>query len=102
MWKLILKQFDDLLVKILLAAAVVDFLIALSDGNSFGEALVEPLVILAILAANAAVGVVTERNAEDAISELKAYEAESATVVRAGQLQVRGWCGCVGERCVVW
>eukprot|EP00195_Chlamydomonas_chlamydogama_P002978 CAMPEP_0202921722 /NCGR_PEP_ID=MMETSP1392-20130828/77545_1 /ASSEMBLY_ACC=CAM_ASM_000868 /TAXON_ID=225041 /ORGANISM="Chlamydomonas chlamydogama, Strain SAG 11-48b" /LENGTH=1097 /DNA_ID=CAMNT_0049615311 /DNA_START=39 /DNA_END=3331 /DNA_ORIENTATION=+ len=87
LWKLVLKQFDDLLVKILLAAAVVDFIIALSDGEGIWGALVEPMVIFLILIANATVGVITERNAEQAIEELKAYEAESATVIRGGQLQ---------------
>ncbi|KAG2498687.1 hypothetical protein HYH03_003428 [Edaphochlamys debaryana] len=88
LWRLILKQFDDLLVKILLAAAVTDFVIALSDGEGVLGALVEPFVIALILVANATVGVVTERNAEKAIEELKAYEAESATVLRSGQLQL--------------
>ncbi|WIA41984.1 hypothetical protein OEZ86_009286 [Tetradesmus obliquus] len=87
LWKLILKQFDDLLVKILLVAAVVDFIIAASSGESFLSALVEPMVIMLILVANATVGVVTERNAEQAIEELKAYEAAAATVMRDGHLQ---------------
>ncbi len=34
LWKLVLKQFDDLLVKILIVAAVVDLLIALVSGES--------------------------------------------------------------------
>ncbi|KAG2429498.1 hypothetical protein HXX76_010734 [Chlamydomonas incerta] len=88
LWKLILKQFDDLLVKILLAAAVADFIIAMSDGEGVLGALVEPFVIILILIANATVGVVTERNAEQAIEELKAYEAENATVLRNGVLQL--------------
>jgi magnesium-transporting ATPase (P-type) len=36
----------------------------------------------------ATVGVITETNAERAIDELKAYEAESATVLREGRLSV--------------
>lgn len=34
LWKLVLKQFDDLLVKILIVAAVVDLVIALVSGES--------------------------------------------------------------------
>ncbi|CAL8471661.1 g11203 [Coccomyxa elongata] len=87
-WKLVLKQFDDLLVKILIVAAVVDFIIALASGESGLSAFIEPLVIVAILVANATVGVVTETNAEKAIEELKAYEADVATALRDGRLTV--------------
>jgi Ca2+ transporting ATPase len=81
-YKLVLKQFDDLLVKILIAAAVVDLIIALSNGETGAAAFVEPGVIVLILVANATVGVVTETNAESAIEELKAYEADVAMVLR--------------------
>ncbi|KAK4859213.1 hypothetical protein QYF36_001528 [Acer negundo] len=83
-WKLVLKQFDDLLVKILIAAAVVSFVLALIDGDTGLTAFLEPSVILLILAANAAVGVITETNAEKALEELRAYQADNATVLRNG------------------
>ncbi|KAM0949959.1 putative P-type Ca(2+) transporter [Dioscorea sansibarensis] len=84
LWKLILKQFNDLLVKILIAAAFVSFLLALIDGETGLTAFLEPSVILMILAANAAVGVITETNAEKALEELRAYQADVATVLRNG------------------
>jgi hypothetical protein len=43
-WKLILKQFDDLLVKILIAAAIVSFLLAIVNGETGVTAFVEPSV----------------------------------------------------------
>ncbi|KAM4087148.1 hypothetical protein ACJW30_10G155500 [Castanea mollissima] len=83
-WKLVLKQFDDLLVKILIAAAIVSFILALINGETGLTAFLEPSVILMILAANAAVGVITETNAEKALEELRAYQADVATVLRNG------------------
>lgn len=83
-WKLVLKQFDDLLVKILIAAALVSFILAQLNGETGLTAFLEPSVILLILAANAAVGVITETNAEKALEELRAYQADVATVLRNG------------------
>ncbi|KAK4387614.1 Calcium-transporting ATPase 3, endoplasmic reticulum-type [Sesamum angolense] len=86
--RLVLKQFDDLLVKILIAAAVVSFFLALANGETGLSAFLEPSVILMILAANAAVGVITETNAEKALEELRAYQADVATVLRNGWFSI--------------
>ena len=84
-WKLVLQQFDDLLVKMLLAAAVVSFILALAEGSgNMAHAMVEPSVIMLILVLNAIVGVWQESSAEKAIDALKAYEPNEAEVRRDG------------------
>lgn len=75
-------------MQILIIAAIVDFVIAIANGEHGIGAFIEPFVIVLILIANATVGVITETNAERAIEELKAYEADTATVLRAGRMQI--------------
>ncbi|KAK3140888.1 hypothetical protein QOZ80_5AG0407250 [Eleusine coracana subsp. coracana] len=82
--QLLAQQFEDTLVRILLAAAAVSFLLALSssdDGFSL-SAFVEPLVIFLILVVNAAVGIWQETNAEKALAALKEIQSDHAAVLR--------------------
>lgn len=86
LWKLVLEQFDDLLVKILLGAAVMSFFIALFEGGTHEglAAFVEPIVILTILVINAGVGVWQESNAENALEALKKLQPRNAKTYRNG------------------
>lgn len=90
-FELILEQFDDLLVKILLFAAFVSFILTFMDtkGNKIAVSdFIEPVVIILILILNAAVGVWQECNAEKSLEALKQLQPTKAKVLREGKWEI--------------
>ncbi|EAN32807.1 HAD ATPase P-type family IC family protein [Theileria parva strain Muguga] len=83
---LFIQQFDDLLVKILLSAAIVSFFFTCFDPHEKKHisSFIEPIVILFILILNALVGVWQEANAEKALDALKKLQPTLANCLRNG------------------
>ena len=76
------EQFKDVMILILIAAAVVSFVIACVE-RSPGE-FFEPALILLIVIINAVMGVLQESKAEKALDALKSMSAPHARVTRDG------------------
>jgi len=79
-------QFKDVMIIILLIAAVVSFVIAIHEGNP--KEFFEPFLIVLIVVMNAGMGVIQENKAEKALDALKSMSAPHARVIRDGKEQV--------------
>ncbi len=78
LWSLLVDQFSDFMILVLLAAAVISGVI--------GD-LVDTLVILVIVLLNALIGLVQAWRADQALAALQKLAAAQATVLRDGQVQ---------------
>ena len=79
-------QFKDAMILILIAAAVVSFVIACVEGNP--KEFFEPALIILIVVLNAIMGVMQESKAEKALDALKNMSAPHARVIRNGKEEV--------------
>ncbi len=77
-WKRYLTQFKDLLIIILLAAALISFVVS-------GE-LKTPIVVLIVVLANATIGFIQENRAEASLDALRKMLTTNAKVRRNGQI----------------
>ena len=78
-----LDQFKDVMILILIAAAIVSFVVICMEQN-WGE-LFEPALIVLIVILNAVMGVMQESKAEKALDALKNMSAPHARVIRGGK-----------------
>ena len=75
-----------MLARILLLAATISFIIAITgDGEEGIAAYVEPFVILLILVLNALVAIYQDKDAENALDALKKMQAVECQVLRNGE-----------------
>jgi Ca2+-transporting ATPase len=77
-------QFKDVMILILIAAAIISFIIAVTEGEH-GEGFLEPILILLIVVLNAVMGVIQENKAEKAMEALKTLSSPHAKVIRDGR-----------------
>ncbi|MBR5192160.1 MAG: calcium-translocating P-type ATPase, PMCA-type [Clostridia bacterium] len=83
MFQRFLEQFKDVMILILIAAAVISFVVACTGHDP--KEFFEPLLILLIVVVNAVLGVMQESKAEKALEALKNMSAPHAKVIRNGK-----------------
>jgi Ca2+-transporting ATPase len=81
-----MDQFKDVMIIILIIAAVISFVVACVEKNP--KEFFEPALIILIVILNTVMGVVQESKAEKALDALKGMSAPHARVIRNGEEKV--------------
>ena len=81
-----IDQFKDVMIIILLIAAIISFVLAFEENNL--SAFFEPALILLIVILNAIMGVVQENKAEKSLEALMSLSSPHARVIRDGHEQM--------------
>ena len=81
-----IDQFKDVMILILIAAAIISFTVACVEKNP--QEFFEPALIMLIIIVNAFMGVIQESKAEKALDALKNMSAPHARVIRSGEEKV--------------
>lgn len=94
LWKRFLSQFADPMTIVLLVAALISFVMAVVEGESFADV----IIILFVVILNAVLGVLQESKAEKAIDALKEMTKAKCKVLRDGNVVIIGSEElCVGD-----
>ena len=81
--KMILAQFKDVSIIILIIAAALSLTMAIAEGSGF----IEPVIVFAVIVMNVALAVTQERSAENALEALGSLASPVCRVLREGKVQ---------------
>ena len=81
-WQMLVEQFKDFMIIILLIAAVISGYIGIQEGEGFTDS----IIILIIVVLNAIIGVTQELKAQKSLESLKNLSAPHCKVVRNGNI----------------
>lgn len=79
------SNFNDPMIYILLAAAVLSVIVGIVDKAPVQEIISDPLIILAVVLLNATIGTIQENKAEKSLEALKRMASQTCVVKRNGK-----------------
>lgn len=85
-WKMLINQFRDLMIIILMVSAVIAVGMGVFNGDE--EGFIDGIIILGIVALNAGIGFFQEYKTERTLEALRKMISPQAVVIRAGEKQI--------------